>query len=162
MIRRPPRSTLFPYTTLFRSIWGNGSVDSTGQIQLLSEVVNRGHGAGRNRRDPHRHFLLLLLMALQDVVNAAEMGEHANGGLAVVAEGFDDAVVLNAVRTVGLERSHQLRIYTTRYRLSTTIISLNIRRKDRNDFRIYLFGRAISFPAITLRKNCAVALGNSR
>src|SRR3712207_6918970 len=22
MIRRPPRSTLFPYTTLFRSIWG--------------------------------------------------------------------------------------------------------------------------------------------
>src|SRR5256886_17670665 len=22
MIRRPPRSTLFPYTTLFRSVWG--------------------------------------------------------------------------------------------------------------------------------------------
>src|SRR2546426_7722229 len=24
MIRRPPRSTLFPYTTLFRSTWGSG------------------------------------------------------------------------------------------------------------------------------------------
>src|SRR3712207_8145557 len=24
MIRRPPRSTLFPYTTLFRSDWGRG------------------------------------------------------------------------------------------------------------------------------------------
>src|SRR3712207_7720160 len=24
MIRRPPRSTLFPYTTLFRSDWGDG------------------------------------------------------------------------------------------------------------------------------------------
>src|SRR3712207_8028160 len=24
MIRRPPRSTLFPYTTLFRSYWGRG------------------------------------------------------------------------------------------------------------------------------------------
>src|SRR2546430_7571656 len=24
MIRRPPRSTLFPYTTLFRSRWGRG------------------------------------------------------------------------------------------------------------------------------------------
>src|SRR5690242_21207565 len=24
MIRRPPRSTLFPYTTLFRSQWGKG------------------------------------------------------------------------------------------------------------------------------------------
>src|SRR2546428_7098122 len=23
MIRRPPRSTLFPYTTLFRSLWSN-------------------------------------------------------------------------------------------------------------------------------------------
>src|SRR5258708_11188001 len=23
MIRRPPRSTLFPYTTLFRSVWGH-------------------------------------------------------------------------------------------------------------------------------------------
>src|SRR2546428_5554615 len=26
MIRRPPRSTLFPYTTLFRSSWTRGSV----------------------------------------------------------------------------------------------------------------------------------------
>src|SRR5438270_13120837 len=32
MIRRPPRSTLFPYTTLFRSIFlldGDGSMDGT-------------------------------------------------------------------------------------------------------------------------------------
>src|SRR3712207_8110425 len=28
MIRRPPRSTLFPYTTLFRSILGGGTWDS--------------------------------------------------------------------------------------------------------------------------------------
>src|SRR5687768_18266037 len=26
MIRRPPRSTLFPYTTLFRSVWAFGCV----------------------------------------------------------------------------------------------------------------------------------------
>src|SRR5207249_8161775 len=26
MIRRPPRSTLFPYTTLFRSVWGKQGV----------------------------------------------------------------------------------------------------------------------------------------
>src|SRR5205823_9190503 len=32
MIRRPPRSTLFPYTTLFRSgsFWASGAVGSTG------------------------------------------------------------------------------------------------------------------------------------
>src|SRR5258708_31402900 len=30
MIRRPPRSTLFPYTTLFRSIIGIGTEQKTG------------------------------------------------------------------------------------------------------------------------------------
>src|SRR2546422_7055564 len=39
MIRRPPRSTLFPYTTLFRS------VGSSGEIAPLREVVRR-HQAG--------------------------------------------------------------------------------------------------------------------
>src|SRR3712207_9130668 len=31
MIRRPPRSTLFPYTTLFRSLWG---IDLKGGMEL--------------------------------------------------------------------------------------------------------------------------------
>src|SRR5438876_2441319 len=35
MIRRPPRSTLFPYTTLFRSIAGPSPV-ARGQIILVS------------------------------------------------------------------------------------------------------------------------------
>src|ERR1035437_3432043 len=78
-------------------------------------MVKRGHGTGGNRRDPHRHFLAVLLMVLQDVADASQMGEHTNGGLAVVAEGFDDAIVSNAVRGVGLERSHQLRIYQIRH-----------------------------------------------
>src|SRR3712207_7030944 len=30
MIRRPPRSTLFPYTTLFRSVDGHGDPDEPG------------------------------------------------------------------------------------------------------------------------------------
>src|SRR2546430_3801696 len=34
MIRRPPRSTLFPYTTLFRSPWGISSVGTGGQNKL--------------------------------------------------------------------------------------------------------------------------------
>src|SRR2546422_7885441 len=36
MIRRPPRSTLFPYTTLFRSLLGNG--DGTFQAPLVVGV----------------------------------------------------------------------------------------------------------------------------
>src|SRR2546427_5969830 len=36
MIRRPPRSTLFPYTTLFRSLYG-GSVNAKNAAALLTE-----------------------------------------------------------------------------------------------------------------------------
>src|ERR1035441_7656057 len=41
MIRRPPRSTLFPYTTLFRSM-PNLGVSQSPQIALASQ----GHGSG--------------------------------------------------------------------------------------------------------------------
>src|SRR5256885_3987256 len=35
MIRRPPRSTLFPYTTLFRSVFGpNGGLVGTLQVNI--------------------------------------------------------------------------------------------------------------------------------
>src|SRR5438477_9763699 len=44
MIRRPPRSTLFPYTTLFRSIVGGGS---GGRAAPVNEVA----GVGRSGRD---------------------------------------------------------------------------------------------------------------
>src|SRR5437764_11198148 len=45
MIRRPPRSTLFPYTTLFRSLRGSGEV--AGQ----SRAPSVGHGGGARRLD---------------------------------------------------------------------------------------------------------------
>src|SRR2546425_12914660 len=41
MIRRPPRSTLFPYTTLFRSlgIWLSGGMDSTTILHYASRAT---------------------------------------------------------------------------------------------------------------------------
>src|SRR2546426_9358555 len=41
MIRRPPRSTLFPYTTLFRSLHG-GEATLRAQRQVLDRHVLRG------------------------------------------------------------------------------------------------------------------------
>src|SRR5256885_13463658 len=38
MIRRPPRSTLFPYTTLFRSRRGKTVEDCGGELDALDEV----------------------------------------------------------------------------------------------------------------------------
>src|SRR3712207_6850202 len=43
MIRRPPRSTLFPYTTLFRS--GLRVLDSLGNRALPEPLGQRDHGA---------------------------------------------------------------------------------------------------------------------
>src|SRR3989449_3052118 len=39
MIRRPPRSTLFPYTTLFRSNW-TGTVSATASFVLTPTVTS--------------------------------------------------------------------------------------------------------------------------
>src|SRR2546425_6143065 len=48
MIRRPPRSTLFPYTTLFRSESGSGkSVTALAIMGLLPRENARVHPASR-------------------------------------------------------------------------------------------------------------------
>src|SRR2546430_8954562 len=39
MIRRPPRSTLFPYTTLFRSVSGKSGSDAADQPEVSRQVV---------------------------------------------------------------------------------------------------------------------------
>src|SRR5256885_11179928 len=51
MIRRPPRSTLFPYTTLFRSPRraGTRSSDGRGDTAHLPDVNVFAEGAGRVR-----------------------------------------------------------------------------------------------------------------
>src|SRR3712207_6949673 len=48
MIRRPPRSTLFPYTTLFRSRHGRHDQDRTDEVQGRSP---RGGPGGLRRVD---------------------------------------------------------------------------------------------------------------
>src|SRR2546430_12268024 len=40
MIRRPPRSTLFPYTTLFRSLSGDGLDGAVRDAEVVVNVTN--------------------------------------------------------------------------------------------------------------------------
>src|SRR2546430_12409747 len=49
MIRRPPRSTLFPYTTLFRSLWPLRGLARDAIVDAKSGVS----GAGRERSEEH-------------------------------------------------------------------------------------------------------------
>src|SRR2546425_8786191 len=51
MIRRPPRSTLFPYTTLFRSRAGRGRGRDRARAPALPGAAGR---VGRGGRDPRR------------------------------------------------------------------------------------------------------------
>src|SRR5256885_11780352 len=44
MIRRPPRSTLFPYTTLFRSLGGSSPEVLIGQVAARTSRIRVGAG----------------------------------------------------------------------------------------------------------------------
>src|SRR3712207_8239144 len=81
MIRRPPRSTLFPYTTLFRSgVLGTGTVGRTlaGKLVSLGEQVMMG---ARSATNEHA------------AAWAASAGERASAGSFADAAAFGELVV---------------------------------------------------------------------
>src|SRR2546430_8711425 len=51
MIRRPPRSTLFPYTTLFRSPAASTRGRSVGGRTVHTVTMRREHSAGRRSEE---------------------------------------------------------------------------------------------------------------
>src|SRR2546430_3927518 len=58
MIRRPPRSTLFPYTTLFRSLAGAPRAYRE-QAPRVWAALGYGHPLGEHLRPPPGRLLLL-------------------------------------------------------------------------------------------------------
>src|SRR3712207_6918329 len=94
MIRRPPRSTLFPYTTLFRSSRQHG-------VQKYS--VYNHHYHPRYYRDPVEEYWQLLSGVTMWDVGGAERQVESSRPQAVTLEGY----------TLGL----QSRLYIV-YRLS--------------------------------------------
>src|SRR3712207_7711297 len=50
MIRRPPRSTLFPYTTLFRSAAAGGALVQSAELRPHESGQREQAGVGRHRR----------------------------------------------------------------------------------------------------------------
>src|SRR2546427_11714385 len=83
MIRRPPRSTLFPYTTLFRSVVAPGHL-----------VAGRGPAAGPDPAAAHRRAVVAhlaeagqLLAGLADELGRVLGVEQVHQGAAVVLLG---------------------------------------------------------------------------
>src|SRR3712207_9230206 len=69
MIRRPPRSTLFPYTTLFRSLARDG-----GEALVRGVPDHRGYETGVEG-DGHRHVHLLVQL---DTLARPRSEEHTS------------------------------------------------------------------------------------
>src|SRR3712207_8781098 len=81
MIRRPPRSTLFPYTTLFRS------AELLDLAEALAEppehLVERSREAADLVVGPGRHDAAVEVTALQDRKSTRLNSSHANISYAV-------------------------------------------------------------------------------
>src|SRR2546425_13023072 len=69
MIRRPPRSTLFPYTTLFRSRFAERESGVLATAQATSPSVHRDEDGGRHGLNV-RHQLAVLTKLVDEVESA--------------------------------------------------------------------------------------------
>src|SRR2546430_15977324 len=81
MIRRPPRSTLFPYTTLFRSVRG----------RVVADRDLGGHAAHRVRPAPVTGLDEQLHVGLEEVALHGHGGAVGQQELAPVPELLDEA-----------------------------------------------------------------------
>src|SRR3712207_8700017 len=68
MIRRPPRSTLFPYTTLFRSVY-----------QLATRCCNRGCSSPLTCR-PHHHSVTMVSSGIMEAGDEVGDTRATDGG----------------------------------------------------------------------------------
>src|SRR3989442_6260260 len=89
MIRRPPRSTLFPYTTLFRSWYsfpsGPLAADAWFHLSLIEYITNAGRIYQNTRSEEHTselqsrpHLVCRLLLEKKKKSLCAMQCSHAN------------------------------------------------------------------------------------
>src|SRR2546426_2799831 len=74
MIRRPPRSTLFPYTTLFRSLHLEGDVGAEREERAVREVDDADHPEDDRQAERHQDVERTQHEPVQD-----ELGEDRGG-----------------------------------------------------------------------------------
>src|SRR5260370_5604859 len=96
MIRRPPRSTLFPYTTLFRSLLQNHALQRSFCMESMQDVHSSAQSAIRLERadlglvlarseehtselQAHLHLLCRLLLGKKPLDREARVGARSIG-----------------------------------------------------------------------------------
>src|SRR5436309_13755241 len=106
MLRPPPRSTLFPYTTLFRSLSGMSADEMIASIRT-NNLARLTLIPGVGRKTAER-----LVMELRDKVASLssaeleeELGAKTPAGALVPSEDSMRADVLSALPTLGYQRN---------------------------------------------------------
>src|SRR2546430_4072156 len=86
MIRRPPRSTLFPYTTLFRSWRRNRSAEHAAQNPIATfhwTGTQRSRGRGEDCAQPEHATALETIRAFEDRKSTRLNSSHSQISYAV-------------------------------------------------------------------------------
>src|SRR5256885_4735683 len=76
MIRRPPRSTLFPYTTLFRSVYE--LLDVVGEAELDARRIDRASMVFQTLTAEQNRWLRTLRDALRSEEHTSELQSPCN------------------------------------------------------------------------------------
>src|SRR3712207_9458987 len=100
MIRRPPRSTLFPYTTLFRSLTHLPALSGAEVADALEPYILSGMKRIAERRQRRQHYL--------DTIGEGEKPYL----YVIVATGniYEDVIQAQAAARQGADRSEERRV----------------------------------------------------
>src|SRR6266536_5448635 len=78
MIRRPPRSTLFPYTTLFRSVWGSFEVRLGRRAHLFTAPIRRDRKSTRLNSSHEWSSYAVFCLKKKNVATSQEAVQNQN------------------------------------------------------------------------------------
>src|SRR5260370_30494562 len=84
MIRRPPRSTLFPYTTLFRSSSGTAAIminKANATVVVTPYTVEYRSEEHTSELQSHLNLVCRLLLEKKKTNNAAKISKTAGSGI---------------------------------------------------------------------------------
>src|SRR5438034_5225894 len=101
MIRRPPRSTLFPYTTLFRSLWSGPCANKfawpkpVSHINACSGLVAASLRSEEHTSELQSHSDLVCRLLLEKKKKSTE-----NGDVTTIASSTDQHASTSTVVTI--------------------------------------------------------------
>src|SRR3989449_270152 len=147
MIRRPPRSTLFPYTTLFRSSQklSDAGVTHIG-VEAPLETEEDVEDAERQKEAAKRTYARSVAVT-KEVINSIRMGRTANvKKVKRAVQAIVDQVLNNEASLVGLTTLRDYDEYTFTHSVNVCIFGVALGRKlGLTKLQLYDLGMAALF-----------------